>query len=275
MRNRRPKKPKRDRPEATASRTAGEINAIVPVSDHKPIDAWLTVGTFVLALVFFLLPDKTPTVIVAALVLCFVLLIHPVWNFWWIERSVIRRLVAIAVMGAILGFVGFVSWPKPQAPLGFMQFDHFEVTKEHSFLVAGAQFGGNALSINPGPIPVFDAVGYTASYVRDVGADTDRKVREEFDAESAPFRKNYQTGQIHGTGVGVGHGIWGTFATRQLTQHDVDGLQTGTTRIYFASWLGWRDGSGRFGESIDCRWLQSATLPAPYRKEDIIWHFCQ
>jgi len=43
-------------------------------------------------LILFLLP-KTPRTIVSCLVLIFVLLVHPLWNFWWIEERPRRRSI--------------------------------------------------------------------------------------------------------------------------------------------------------------------------------------
>lgn len=58
----------------------------------------------------FLVP-KTPLVIVVLLVAIFALLFHPVWNFWWVERSLKRRVAACLVLIGSLICLGAVSWP--------------------------------------------------------------------------------------------------------------------------------------------------------------------
>ncbi|MGC9969765.1 MAG: cold shock domain-containing protein [Bryobacteraceae bacterium] len=73
---------------------------------------WLALGSVVAGILLFLLP-KTPAVIVVALVVLFLLLLHPVWNFWWIDRSLGRRIAALFVLGAALALVGLAVWPVP------------------------------------------------------------------------------------------------------------------------------------------------------------------
>jgi uncharacterized membrane protein YphA (DoxX/SURF4 family) len=76
----------------------------------KPLDAWLFIGGLVAGIVLYLLP-KTPALVVGLLILCFALLIHPVWNFWWIEQRSWRRVVSIVLLAVFLIFVGYLSWP--------------------------------------------------------------------------------------------------------------------------------------------------------------------
>jgi hypothetical protein len=71
----------------------------------KPIDRWLGIGGIVVGILLFLLP-KTPVVVIASLITIFVLLWHPVWNFWWIERSLYRRLGALLVLAFVLIWIG-------------------------------------------------------------------------------------------------------------------------------------------------------------------------
>jgi len=61
----------------------------------------------------YLLP-KTPGVILICLVLIFLLLALPIWNFWWIEKALWRRALALLALLGFLAFVGRVSWPKPE-----------------------------------------------------------------------------------------------------------------------------------------------------------------
>ena len=57
----------------------------MPETTNKPIDRWLALGAIVVGIIYFWIP-KTPTALVISLVVIFLLLIHPLWNFWWIER---------------------------------------------------------------------------------------------------------------------------------------------------------------------------------------------
>ena len=76
----------------------------------KPIDRWLGLGSAVVGLVFYLVL-KTPGVVVSALVLIFALSIHPIWNFWWIEAKLWRKVSATALLVLALFGLGQISWP--------------------------------------------------------------------------------------------------------------------------------------------------------------------
>jgi hypothetical protein len=77
----------------------------------KPVDTWLGLFGVAAGIVFFLVP-KHPVVIIVSVVLIFLLLFHPLWNFWWIERSTLRRMVALIVLVALLAVLGAWTWPK-------------------------------------------------------------------------------------------------------------------------------------------------------------------
>lgn len=79
----------------------------------KPIDLWLAIGGVVVAIVLTLVP-KTPFVVIGSLILIFLLMLHPLWNFWWIEKTLFRRLVTCFLLLIILFFLGNASWP-PEA----------------------------------------------------------------------------------------------------------------------------------------------------------------
>jgi hypothetical protein len=79
----------------------------------KPIDVWLAIGATVVGMICFLVA-KSPPVIVALLALMFALLFHPVWNFWWVEKRLWRRLGACTVLLVALGLIGWESWPMPE-----------------------------------------------------------------------------------------------------------------------------------------------------------------
>jgi hypothetical protein len=76
----------------------------------KPNDLSLFVGGLVASIILYVLP-KTPLVIIALLTLSFLLLIHPVWNFQWIEEKLWRRIVALGVVVLVLAGIGYSSWP--------------------------------------------------------------------------------------------------------------------------------------------------------------------
>jgi hypothetical protein len=94
----------------TKKRPVPVNTALVP---KKPIDTWLQLGGIFVGIVFFLVPSKTPLLIVGLLVLCFCLLVHPIWNFWWIEERRARRIAALALLVIGLVRVGEVAWPRP------------------------------------------------------------------------------------------------------------------------------------------------------------------
>ena len=79
-------------------------------SERKPVDRWLALGSAAVGIAFWLLP-KTPLVIILALLLIFALLVHPIWNFWWIEEKLRRRLTACFLFAACLVGLGYISWP--------------------------------------------------------------------------------------------------------------------------------------------------------------------
>jgi len=65
---------------------------------------------------FYLLP-KTPPVVVSSLVLIFVLLIHPIWNFWWVEARLWRKFAATLLFILALICLGRSSWPSGSGSL--------------------------------------------------------------------------------------------------------------------------------------------------------------
>jgi hypothetical protein len=79
----------------------------------KPIDRWLQLASMAVGLVFWLLP-KTPLVIVSCLLLIFLLLLHPLWNLWWIENYKPRQVFVMILLAAICITIGYKVWPEPQ-----------------------------------------------------------------------------------------------------------------------------------------------------------------
>jgi hypothetical protein len=83
----------------------------MPEEKKKPIDRWLGLGATAVAIGLYLIPNKTPGVIIACLAAMFILLIHPVWNFWWIDKSRVRQSVAcMGLIGALI-MLGIIVWP--------------------------------------------------------------------------------------------------------------------------------------------------------------------
>jgi hypothetical protein len=81
---------------------------------EKPIDRWLGIVGIVVAVILYLAP-KTPSVVVGGLIAVFALLIHPLWNFWWIEARLWRRISATALLIAALCYFGQIAWPPEYA----------------------------------------------------------------------------------------------------------------------------------------------------------------
>jgi hypothetical protein len=77
---------------------------------RKPLDMWLFIAGLVVGAILYLLP-KTPLMVILLVVLCFLLLIHPIWNFWWIEGRRWRRLSAITLLVMLWFLIAIAAWP--------------------------------------------------------------------------------------------------------------------------------------------------------------------
>jgi hypothetical protein len=92
------------------------------VTKRKPIDRWLALLSVAIGIAYSLLP-KTPSVVVVSLGLIFLLLLHPIWNFWWIEESIGKRTCAVIALAIFCSLLGFVGWPTAdqsnEEPIGF------------------------------------------------------------------------------------------------------------------------------------------------------------
>lgn len=82
----------------------------------KPIDRWLALVGIAMGIAIFLVP-KTPLVIILSLIGMFLALCHPAWNFWWIEESRLRRILALIVLAALHFGFGVFVWP-PKVEVG-------------------------------------------------------------------------------------------------------------------------------------------------------------
>jgi hypothetical protein len=88
--------------------------AVISVAQQpKPVDKWLGIGGIVATIILFLL-NKTPTLVICLSTLIFVLLVHPVWNFWWVESTLSRRIIAIVLLASVCVGIGYLSWPNPK-----------------------------------------------------------------------------------------------------------------------------------------------------------------
>jgi hypothetical protein len=106
----------------------------------KPIDRWLGIGIAIVSVILYLLP-KTIPVVIGCVVLMFVMGLHPLWNFWWIEERLWRRITALVMFSSMLLIIGIkavapektgstaVSVPTPASspavpavPAGFVRF---------------------------------------------------------------------------------------------------------------------------------------------------------
>lgn len=102
----------------------------LPTGRPKPLDVWLTIGGVVVGLVLFLVP-KTPASVTASCVVICLLMIHPVWNFWWIERSQTRRGFALVVLVSAVCGLGGLAWPGAKLVIS-MGFDMRSDSREKS-----------------------------------------------------------------------------------------------------------------------------------------------
>jgi hypothetical protein len=66
--------------------------------------------------VMWLLPKSLLTVI-GSLIIIFGLLVYPVWNFPWVEKSLWLRIGALLLIASMLCLLGYISLPKPEQPI--------------------------------------------------------------------------------------------------------------------------------------------------------------
>jgi hypothetical protein len=113
----------------------------------KPVDKWLGIGGIVVTILLFLF-GKTPALVVILAVLIFALLIHPIWNFWWIEEYKGRQIFfsALLAMGCFL--IGYAAWPEPPST----EVNQGRTAQQESFIqVDGISFSGDTiLPFQPG-----------------------------------------------------------------------------------------------------------------------------
>src|ERR1041385_4207258 len=80
----------------------------------KPVDIWLGIGSIVMTILLFLF-GKTPAIVLVLAVLIFALLIHPIWNFWWIEKYRGRQIFFSVLLAIGCFLIGYAAWPETPA----------------------------------------------------------------------------------------------------------------------------------------------------------------
>lgn len=78
---------------------------------QKPIDLYLSLFSIAVGIIMQFLP-KTLPVVIACLLVIYGLLVYPIWNFWYIERSLWLRLAALFFLAACLCVFGFMVLPE-------------------------------------------------------------------------------------------------------------------------------------------------------------------
>ena len=106
------------------------------------IDLLLALVLGVLAIIMFLLPNKTPFIIISFLVIAFGLSFYIVWTFPWLKESLGRRLAGLLFVAACLCMFGDYVWPP---------------SNQQSIYKIGARCA--IISDNPGNLTLF-MVGY-------------------------------------------------------------------------------------------------------------------
>ena len=100
----------------------------------KPLDRWLGLFGVAVGIVYALLP-KTPLVISFSLVVIAALLIHPLWNFWWIEDRLWKQVVACFALLVALVLLGRSSWPDNHRTLPTIADPRYAPTKNKAVRV--------------------------------------------------------------------------------------------------------------------------------------------
>ena len=78
---------------------------------QKPVETFLSLFGIAVGIIMTLLP-KTFPVVITCLLLIYGLLVYPIWNFWYIERSLWLRLSALFLLASFLCGFGYIVLPK-------------------------------------------------------------------------------------------------------------------------------------------------------------------
>jgi hypothetical protein len=76
----------------------------------KPLDRWLGMIAIAVGILYWFIPEKTFPRVVASLFVIFALLVHPIWNFWWIEKKWWRRVGTLLLVAVGLSAFGYFTW---------------------------------------------------------------------------------------------------------------------------------------------------------------------
>lgn len=82
----------------------------------KPLDRWLWCVGVAAAILMWIFPPKTPFRVSVGLAAVFLCLLHPVWNFWYVEDYLPRRLLSVLSLAVALTIVGFLAPIETNAP---------------------------------------------------------------------------------------------------------------------------------------------------------------
>jgi hypothetical protein len=81
----------------------------------KPIGMWISLFFFVVGLAMIWMA-RTPSLLIIIMVLMFVSLLHPIYHFWWIEKTRLRRITAIVIYFILIILFGYIVWPSRELP---------------------------------------------------------------------------------------------------------------------------------------------------------------
>ena len=135
------------RSSSSSARGMGKRNpkgksAVVPSSSRW--DRLLAVGGITVSIALFVIPH-TPATVIGALVLIFLLWVHPIWN--WLGPPMWSRILALVALTLFLAALGWFSWPTPAA---INAVPDLRIEPEHDLL--GSSNGMFTLSlVNYGP----------------------------------------------------------------------------------------------------------------------------
>jgi len=165
------------------------------------------------------------------LVVIAALLAHPVWNFYWIEGHVSRRLLALVALLAGVGFYGKVVWPHP---LPMLHLDSWEFYPPDTVQKPEGRIAIKAWVVNDGDD---DAIvsDYGASWISPRSA-SEQTVDSMFDnSNQARALAASEKDHIIDTGTVMGHAKMGfSLVTKPLPQAIIQNLRHQRNTLYFA-----------------------------------------
>ena len=82
-----------------------------PAKRDWSLDRVLAVLGIVVGIILYLVPQKTPAVVIGVVALIFALLIHPLCNLPWVEKRHWRKVLTALLFIFLLGRLADISWP--------------------------------------------------------------------------------------------------------------------------------------------------------------------